>query len=108
MKDCNNVFGQVICPDGIESVHKIIKDTYGSQGVEVTLRKNRLRFTNDAFDFESDYLGDNEHLLNGSVDIEIDAIVNFVQDISGLLANAGIKHKFEVYDEKDELYKKIG
>lgn len=104
----NNVYGFVICPDGIQPIYNVISEAYREQGVNVSIKKGQsLRFENDALDFESTPLSGSKHLLNGWVDSELEKVVSFTQDISALLASIGIEHTFEVYDEKDELHKTI-
>jgi hypothetical protein len=99
----NNVYGQVIAPDGLRPVLGAVEATVGpgcaslfrprAGGAEV------LRIRTDAADFESLPLpGGMEHLLNGAVAGPVDAVAAFARRLSAALSEAKVEHTFEVHD----------
>ena len=100
----NNVYGQVIAPDGLRAAVVALEAALGP-GTVSTYRSRRgadaetLRIRTDAADFESLPLpGGMEHLLNGAVAGSPDDVARFVRKLSAALAEAKVEHTFDVHD----------
>ena len=98
-----NCFGQVIAPAGLRPLA-------GSLGVPpwtTTTRTSgfdgseRLRLEGSDLDLETEPLSGAEHLLNGEIGGERAAALATLELLSRTLANAGVVHRFELYDEAD-------
>jgi hypothetical protein len=112
MPDFNNVYGHVVTPHGLDSVLKAVSRLAGVNRAFVKKsqfdRAETLSFSSDTADFDSTPLeGGHRHLLNGAVEGTLQNVVRFVQSMSELLAEAGIEHKFEVYDTEQNLVKVV-
>ena len=99
----NNVYGQLIAPDGLRRVLVAVEDAIGPGCASLFHARaggtETLRIRTDAADFESLPLpGGMEHLLNGAVAGPADAVAAFARTLSSALARAKVEHTFEVHD----------
>jgi hypothetical protein len=99
----NNVYGQLVAPDGLGPVRDAIERTLGpgtaSQFQSRPAAPKMIRIRTDVADFESLPLpGGIEHLLNGAVAGSMDEVVAFARTLSAALAEAKVEHSFEVHD----------
>ena len=100
----NNVYGQIIAPDGLRPVHAAVEKVLGPGCASIfraraSNQSETLRIRTDTADLESLPLpGGIEHLLNGAVGGPVEEVVAFVQRLSDALAEAKVEHSFEVHD----------
>jgi hypothetical protein len=106
--EANNVYSIITAPEGMEPVLRAIKGLAaggrasiyqsGYNGAET------LRLRSDRVDFESVPLEDGvQHLFNGGVGGSLEEVVDFVRALSEALHQARIEHRFEIYDEDQNL-----
>jgi hypothetical protein len=108
----NNVFGVITAPNGIEAVLRAVEHLVGKGGASVyRSRYNRaetLRPHSDDVEFDSEPLPEGAgHLFNGGVGGSPEEIASFVSALSDALRDAGIEHRFEIYDGKQVLVKTV-
>src|ERR1700694_5869749 len=108
MPDGNNVYGQIFAPLGLhpvlQTVRRLIGDERASSYKSQFNGAETLRFSTNGVDFESTPLeNDGRHLLNGVVAGDRNNVVAFAEAMSQLLTEAGIEHRFEVYDQEQNL-----
>lgn len=105
--DSNNVYGRVVTPTGLGPVLRAMQRLVGEGRVSIDTSQfdgaETLHFSTGDADFESTPLGDGSHLLNGGVGGTPDELVAFVRAMSQAFAEAGIDHRFEVYDDQHNL-----
>ena len=99
----NNVYGEVVAPDGLQPVRLAAEAALGPGTASVFRSKaggaETLRIRTDAADLESLPLpGGIEHLLNGAVSGTADEVAAWAEAVSAALAEAGIEHQFNVHD----------
>lgn len=99
----NNVYGQLVAPDGLRPVLVAAERVLGPGAASVFRSRaggaETLRIRTDAADFESLPLpGGMEYLLNGSVAGTAEEVATFVRALSASLAAARVEHGFEVHD----------
>jgi len=99
----NNVYGQVVAPDGLRVVVVAAERALGPGAASVFRSRagasETLRIRTDVADFESLPLpGGMEHLLNGAVAGPAEEVATFVRSLSASLAEAKVEHSFEVHD----------
>ena len=99
----NNVYGQVVAPDGLRVVLVAAERALGPGAASVFRSRaggaETLRIRTDAADFESLPLpGGMDYLLNGAVSGSADEVAAFVRALSASLAEARVEHTFEVHD----------
>ena len=99
----NNVYGQVVAPDGLHPVRLAAEAALGPGTASVFRPKpggaETLRVRTDAADLESLPLpGGIDHLLNGAVSGSADEVTAWVEALSAALAAAGVEHQFNIYD----------
>lgn len=100
----NNVYGQIVAPDGLRPVHAAIEKVLGPGCASIfrarTLNPDEmLRVLTDVADIQSLPLpGGMEHLFNGAVGGSAEEVVAFVQRLSDALADAKVEHSFEIHD----------
>ena len=103
LRGSTNCFGQVIAAAGLRPLARSLgvppwvatTRTSGFDGSE------RLRLEGPDLDFETQPLGGAEHLLNGEIGGEREAALATLERLSRTLANAGVVHRLELYDEAD-------
>lgn len=108
LTDRNNVFGMIKASHGLKPILRAIAGLVADGGRAAISRSGfdgatKVRMTTDAADFESTPLGGGEHLLNGGVGGSIDEVLEFVRALSGALSEARVEHRFEVYDNDNQL-----
>ncbi len=99
----NNVYGQLITPEGLRPVLRAVERAAGPGCASVFRDRaggaERLRLRSDAADLETLPLaGGAEHLFNGAVGGSAEDVVAFVRGLSRHLAEEHVEHSFEVYD----------
>jgi hypothetical protein len=99
----NNVYGQIVAPDGLRPVVVALEKALGPGCASVFNPRpgaaEVLRLRTDAAEFESLPLpGGMDHVLNGSVAGSPDEITAFVRRISEALAETKIEHTFDVVE----------
>lgn len=99
----NNVYGQIVSPDGLVRVKDAVERALGPGSVSLFRAPgadaDTLRVRTDVCDFESLALpGGMEYLLNGSVSGTAEHVITFVRSLSAALDDARIEHTFEVLD----------
>lgn len=99
----NNVYGQVVAPDGLRPVLEAAKSVLGPGCASLFRGRGAdaetLRIRSDACDFESLPLpGGMEHLLNGAVSGTPEQVMTFVRTLSAALTEARVEHTFDVHD----------
>lgn len=106
--DKSNVFGTITAPQGLQSVlralgHLVVEGrahVYRSQfnGAET------LRLHLEWAEMESSPLDNGiQHLFNGGVGGSLEEVVGFIHALSDALQSGGIEHRFEIYDEDQQL-----
>ena len=108
LPDGNNVYGTVVAPDGMQPVLESVQRLVGKDNAYIYVSgyngASTLHFSTQRCDFESTPLDDgSQHLLNGGVAGSVEAVIEFVKELSLHLSDAQIKHSFEVYDESEDL-----
>ena len=99
----NNVYGQVVAPDGLRPVLVAVERALGP-GAASMFRSRAgaaevLRIRSDAADFESLPLpGGIEHMLNGAVAGSTDDVAAFARGLSAAFVDAKVEHTIEVHD----------
>ncbi len=104
----NNVCGIITAPQGMQPVLRVVERLFaggrasiyrsGYNGAET------LRLRSDRVEFESDPIEDgSQHLFSGGVSGSPEEVVGIVRALSEALAKAGIEHRFEIYDEDQNL-----
>lgn len=97
----NNVYGQLVAPDGLRAVLAAVERALGPGCASVykTAGVERLRLRSDTADMETLPLpGGMEHLFNGAVAGSADEVMALVRSLSDALTQLGIEHGFEVLD----------
>lgn len=99
----NNVYGQVIAPEGLQPVLRAVERLIGENRVYIKKSQfsgaETLHFGTDDTQFDSTPLEEaGHHLVNGAVGGSLEDVVGFVRALSGSLPQEGIEHHFEVYD----------
>jgi hypothetical protein len=99
----NNVYGQIVSPDGLAPLRVAIENAFGPGCVSLFHARpgapEMLRIRTDAADFESLPLpGGMDYLLNGAVAGGIDDVKSFAQRLSDAFVKAKIEHTFDVHD----------
>jgi hypothetical protein len=99
----NNVYGQIIAPDGLRPVVAAVEVALGPGCASMFSSRGggaeMLRILSDSADMESLPLpGGMEHLLNGFVEGSVEQIGKLVRALSSAFAEAKIEHSFEVHD----------
>ena len=102
-KPNNNVYGQLIAPDGLGAVLVAVEKALGPGCASMfhsrAGQSETLRIRTDSADLESLALpGGMDYLLNGVVEGSEGDIANFVRSLSAELLEAKIDHTFEVHD----------
>jgi hypothetical protein len=112
MPDGNNVYGQIVSPDGLQPILRAARRLVGDGRASIYKAQfngaETLRFTTETVDFESIPLKQGDrHLLNGGITGDSSEVVSFVEAMSRLLQEAGIEHSFEVYDAEKNLVRTV-
>jgi hypothetical protein len=100
----NNVYGQVVAPDGLRAVVVAIEAALGPGSASMYRSRagadaETLRIRTDVADFESLPLpGGIEHVLNGAVAGSPEDVAAVVRALSAALTDVKIEHNFEVHD----------
>ena len=100
----NNVYGQIVAPDGLRPVLAAVEELLGPGCASLFRSRTSnasetLRIRTDAADLESLPLpGGIEHLLNGAVGGSANEVDAFVRALSAALTEAKVQHSFEVHD----------
>lgn len=109
--DGNNVYGRVVTTTGLGPVLRAVQRIVGEGRAFIHTSQfdgaETLHFATDDADFESTPLGDGSHLLNGGVGGTPDEAVAFVRALSQAFAEAGTDHRFEVYDDQQNLVRLV-
>jgi hypothetical protein len=105
VRKTNNVYGQVVAPDGLRAVFDAAERVVGPGCASLFHARaggpKMLRIRTDAADLESIPLpGGMEHLLNGAVGGSTEEVAAFVRALSASLTEANVEHAFEVHDGK--------
>jgi hypothetical protein len=99
----NNVYGQIVAPDGLRPLVVALEKALGPGCVSVFSPRpgapEVIRVRTDAADFESLPMpGGMVHLFNGSVAGTSDDVTAFTQRISDALTKAKLEHTFDIVD----------
>ena len=103
----NNVYGQLVAPDGLRAVARAAEAVAGP-GCAAAYRDRasdteRLRLRSDTADLDSLPLpGGTDHLFNGSVAGPTADVLVFVRALSVALTKEGVEHSFEVLDREQK------
>lgn len=107
----NNVYGDLIAPQGLryvsDALAPLIGDARASLYVSQFNGKETLRFSTEIANFESMPLEvQGHHFLNGHVIGTIDEVARFVEAMSKHLSDTSIQHRFEIYVD-DRLLRRL-
>ena len=99
----NNVYGQIVAPDGLRPIVVALEKALGPGCVSVYNPRpgapEVIRLRTDVADFESLPLpGGMDHLFNGSVAGMSDDVAAFVRRVSVAFAEAKLEHTFDVVE----------
>ena len=99
----NNVYGQIVAPDGLRPLVVALEKALGPGCVSVFSPRpgapEIIRLRTDAADFESLPMpGGMDHLFNGSVAGSSDEVAAFARRISDALTEAKLEHTFDVVE----------
>lgn len=99
----NNVYGQIVAPDGLRPIVVALEKALGPGCVSVFNPRpgapEVIRLRTDAADFESLPMpGGIDHLFNGSVAGSSEDVAAFVRRVSTALTDAKVEHTFDVVD----------
>lgn len=106
--DFNNVYGHIVVSNGLQPVLRVVNGLVGEGRAYIKKSQfngaETLRIGTDNVNFESTPLEDaGRHLLSGGVGGSLEEVVEFVRALSRSLAQDGIEHRFEVYDDDQNL-----
>jgi hypothetical protein len=99
----NNVYGQIVAPDGLRPIVVALEKALGPGCVSAYNPRpgaaEVIRLRTDVADFESLPLpGGMEHLFNGAVAGSSDDVTAFVRRLSAALVDAKLEHTLDVVD----------
>ena len=100
----NNVYGQIVAPDGLRPVLEAAEALLGPGCASLFRARTSnptetLRIRTDVADMETLPLpGGIEYLLNGAVGGTAEEVATFVRKLSAALTEAKVEHSFEVHD----------
>ena len=101
----NNVYGQIVAPDGLRPVVAALEKVLGPGCVSVFNPRpgapEVIRLRTDVADFESLALpGGMDHLFNGSVAGSAEDVAAFARRVSAAMVEAKIEHTFDVVNAR--------
>jgi hypothetical protein len=107
-----DIYGLITAPQGMLPVLRAVRHL--AAGGQASIYRSgyngaeTLRLRSDGVEFESDPLKDGvHHLFNGGVGGSLEEVVGFIRTLSEALQTAGIEHRFEIYDEDQNLVRVI-
>jgi hypothetical protein len=97
----NNVYGQIVAPDGLRPIVVALEKSLGPGCVSAYNPRpgaaEVIRLRTDLADFESLPLpGGMEHLFNGAIAGTSDDVAAFVRRLSVALVDARLEHTFDI------------
>ncbi len=111
-REVDNVYGVITAEQGVRHVLRAVEHLFAGGRTSVNRSSDHgaetLRLRSDQAEFESEPLADGvQHLFNGTVGGPLEQVLGFVRSLSEALRTAGIEHRFEVYDENQDLAQDI-
>ena len=106
--DRKNVYGHFVAPDGLQMALRVFQQLVGDDHASIDVSHDdgmaTLHLSTEECVFASTpLLCGVEHIFNGAVAGASEDVVAFVTSLSDCLFDAGIEHRFEIYDEAHKL-----
>src|SRR5262245_3957030 len=108
----NNVSGLITAPQGLQPVLRAVEQVVGEGRAYIYRsqfnRAETLHLRTGSACFDSDHRDDGfQHFFSGGVGGSLEEVLAFVRALSESLSRSGIEHSFEVYDDDQELVRRM-